>query len=118
MVWPSRDGQVQSGGQQAGLLMCWEGRKEIPGDEGHVSHAPFQAVAPTCYGDEGSTDLGLASGWVLSAQGLTHYPEGNTMSPYSIPRASPSLFHELSPSPFPLLYTKSILQLQCEHLLS
>lgn len=46
MVWPSGDGQVRSSSQQAGLFMRWEGRKEIPGDEGPVSHAPFQACSP------------------------------------------------------------------------
>lgn len=46
MVWPTGDGQVWSGGQQTALLMRWEGRKEIPGDEVHVSHAPFQACGP------------------------------------------------------------------------
>lgn len=60
-----------------------------------LSHMPpSRPAAPTCYRDEGSTDLGLALGWVLPAQGPTHHSEGNIMSSCSIPHASPSLFHE------------------------
>lgn len=54
MVWPQRDGQVWSGGQQAGLLMRWRaGERPLEmRDMTHVTHS--SPGAPTCCGDEGS----------------------------------------------------------------
>lgn len=80
MVWLWQDGQAGSGGQQAGLLMRWRGKRHEMRD---MVHMPLARPGPTCCGDEGSPDK--AWHWnrdFLPGDWLTNRPQ---RSPRSLP---------------------------------